>query len=600
MGVPQGSILSVTLFVLKINQLANEIDPDIMRALFVDDFTICFRSRSMETIERKLQNNLDKINKWAQLNGFKFSVNKTVCMHFWKYKGTRGPELRLNDKAIKHVEHHKFLGLIWDRGLTFEQHIQYLKAKCLKTLNLLRVLSHTTWGSDTPTLLKLFKAFIRSKLDYGCMVYQSASHTTLKKLMPVQNEALRVCTGAFRTSPTSSLHIVCNETPPFLRHIQLSMQYIVKLRANAENPAYEYVFEDNASGSDTDSDEDFNPRTRKNLPKTFSERHQEYMNESNIELNTLAQCKVPAQEPWLLSEPTIDLDLTAYSKNNTLPSAYKALFKEKVEEYQNYTHIYTDGSKVDEKVGAASTWEFGTLKTRLPNKCTIFSAEAIALINALKTVKASQRKQFIVFTDSLSCLQSIQNEDISNQLILTFLELYTVCTLQDKRIVLCWIPSHIGIPGNEEADKYAKEAIEEDITPMEIPYTDFIPEVKAYINDLWQRTWDGSTDFLSMISPEVGKTIYNPNLTRKEQVVLTRLRIGHTRLTHSYLMKNEEPPRCSFCKVRLTVQHIMEKCRKLTNLRAELITGENMQEILYNSDTNIIRFLKESGIYSEI
>ena len=268
------------------------------------------------------------------------------------------------------------------------------------------------------------------------------------------------------------------------------------------------------------------------------------------------------------------------------------MFKEKVEEYSDHKHIYTDGSKIDEKVGAAATWEYGTIKTHLPDKCTIFSAEAVALINALKIAKASHLKQFIIFTDSLSCLQSIENEDINNQLILTFLEQYTLCTRKGKHIVLCWIPSHIGIPGNEKADKYAKEAIEEDMRPIEVPYTDFIPEVKAYVKGLWQRTWDGSTDFLSMISPDVGKTEYNPNLTRKEQVVLCRIRIGHTRLTHSYLMKNEEPPRCSFCKVRLTVQHIMEKCRKLTDLREGLLSGENIQEILNNSDRNI-QFLKE-------
>ena len=378
------------------------------------------------------------------------------------------------------------------------------------------------------------------------------------------------------------------------------MQYIVKLKANPQNPAYEYVFQDDSSGSDTDSDEDFILKIRKNMPKTFIERNQEYMDESNIDLDMLAPCKVPAQEPWLLSEPIIDLDLTGTSKSSTLPSAYMALFKEKVEEYGDHTHIYTDGSKIDEKVGAAATWEYGTLKTHLPDNCTIFSAEAVALINALKIAKASQLRQFIIFTDSLSCLQSIENEDLNNQLILTILEQYTLCTLKDKRIVFCWIPSHIGIPGNEKADKYAKEAIDEDVRPIEIPHTDFIPEVKAYIKDLWQRTWDGSTDFLSMISPDVGKTEYNPDLSRKEQVVLCRIRIGHTRLTHSYLMKNEEPPRCSFCKVRLTVQHIMEKCRKLTDLRAKYLTGENIQEILNNSESNIIQFLKESDIFLEI
>ena len=68
MGVPQGSILSVTLFVLKINQVAEIIDHDVLRSLFVDDFQICFKSKSMKTIKRKLQHNLYKISEWAELN----------------------------------------------------------------------------------------------------------------------------------------------------------------------------------------------------------------------------------------------------------------------------------------------------------------------------------------------------------------------------------------------------------------------------------------------------------------------------------------------------------------------------------------------------
>ena len=157
MGVPQGSILSVTLFVLKINYLAELIDHDVLRSLFVDDFKICYKGKTMNTIERKLQTNLNKIGKWATDNGFIFSYDKTECVHFWKFKGSRKPELKLNSKAIKVSAKAKFLGLIWDRGLTFKDHILYLRGKCLKALGMLRVLSHTDWGADTHTLLQLYK-----------------------------------------------------------------------------------------------------------------------------------------------------------------------------------------------------------------------------------------------------------------------------------------------------------------------------------------------------------------------------------------------------------------------------------------------------------
>ena len=57
--------------------------------------------------------------------------------------------------------------------LSFIPHIKFLKAKCLKALNLLNVLSHTSWGADRTTLLRLYWSLVRSKLDYGCIIYGS-------------------------------------------------------------------------------------------------------------------------------------------------------------------------------------------------------------------------------------------------------------------------------------------------------------------------------------------------------------------------------------------------------------------------------------------
>ena len=79
-------------------------------------------------------------------------------------------------------------------------------------------------------------------MDYGCIVYSSASHSVLKRLYSVNNEALRICTGAFKTSPTSSLYAECHEMPPQYRHCQLALQYAIKLKSNQQNPAYDEIF----------------------------------------------------------------------------------------------------------------------------------------------------------------------------------------------------------------------------------------------------------------------------------------------------------------------------------------------------------------------
>ena len=101
------------------------------------------------------------------------------------------PQLTLGGFPIPVVEQNKFLGLIFDRCLTFKPHIQKLKIKCLQAL------SHSDWGADKASLLMVYHSLIQSKLDYGCMIYGSACQTNLKLLDPVHNQELHICLSAF-------------------------------------------------------------------------------------------------------------------------------------------------------------------------------------------------------------------------------------------------------------------------------------------------------------------------------------------------------------------------------------------------------------------
>ena len=120
MGVPQGSILSVTLFSVKINSITQCLKPGVDCSLYVNDFQICYRSSNMSIIERRLQLCLNKLQQWATDNGFRFSKTKTVCMHMCQKRGLHlDPQLFLDQSPIPVVEETKCLGFILDRRLSF-------------------------------------------------------------------------------------------------------------------------------------------------------------------------------------------------------------------------------------------------------------------------------------------------------------------------------------------------------------------------------------------------------------------------------------------------------------------------------------------------
>ena len=140
-GVSKASILSAILFSIKINNITKNISPG--EDGYVDDFLIYYRLKYVHTLERKLQQCLEKIYKWVIENGFTFSKVKNEFVHFCHQRKLHNdPSLKFERREIPLVDECKFLGVIFHRTLTFILHLKYLKVKCIKTLQLQRVVTH--------------------------------------------------------------------------------------------------------------------------------------------------------------------------------------------------------------------------------------------------------------------------------------------------------------------------------------------------------------------------------------------------------------------------------------------------------------------------
>ena len=589
-GVPQGSILSVTLFSIKINNIVKALNPGVDCSLYVDDFLICYRSKHMHTIERQLQQCLNKIQKWALENGFKFSKTKTQCMHFCQLRGLHNdPVLKLDGVEIPVVDQYKFLGVIFDRKLSFIPHINYLKAKCHKALQLLRVVAHTDWGADKSTLLKLYKSLVRSKLDYGCFIYGSARKSYLRCLDSIHHLGLRLALGALRTSPVESLYVEANEAPLSLRREKLALQYYTKLQSCPSNPAFECTVYPKY--------QELFARKESAIP-TFGIRIKDVLENSDISNDNIHQTIISKIPPWTLHRPGVNLELSSLSKKDTPSPVFIQKFNEIKNEHLYCTPIYTDGSKDNERVGCGTIIDNSSFKQRLPSNASIFTAE----VTALDAITESDDDHFIIFSDSLSVLLSLHNMKLDNPLILKLLEKLHHLSCAHKTIHLCWIPSHIGIRRNEAADMAAKESLNLDITASQVPYTDLKCHINHFISNKWQERWSSCPDNkLFKIKPTLGEWTPGFRNSRKEEVVLSRLRIGHAYFSHSYILRQEDPPECTACQEIYSVRHVLIDCIDLGLIRPRFYTVPDMKTLFDTvSVDRILSFVKEVDLFTKI
>ena len=90
----------------------------------------------------------------------------------------------------------------------------------------------------------IYRALMRSAIDYGCLVYGAAAKMHLNKIDRAINKALRICTGTMRTSPIKALHIELGEVPIELRGDKILLEYWSRLKGcGYENPAKNVIQE---------------------------------------------------------------------------------------------------------------------------------------------------------------------------------------------------------------------------------------------------------------------------------------------------------------------------------------------------------------------
>ena len=129
---------------------------------------------------------------------------------------------------------------------------------------------------------------------------------------------------------------------------------------------------------------------------------------------------------------------------------YKQAFLEITSRNPNYVQIFTDGSKVDEKVAAAavsSVAQKSPFSCRLRDQCSIYTAELQAILFALTQAYQSQEKKFmfVCFSDSLSILHALRKLKTDHPLLIQIQELLHEMNANQKEIVFMWVPGHVGI-----------------------------------------------------------------------------------------------------------------------------------------------------------
>nr|KAG5688528.1 hypothetical protein BaRGS_031312 [Batillaria attramentaria] len=155
-GVPQGGVISPTLFVVFINDISSSLSRHISRALHADDFAMWNASESTSSATVRMQEALNTTSKWATDWCVTINSQKTVATCFSLSNTKETLRLTINNQQIPQEDTPTYLGTKLDKKLTWNPHIREMEKRATKRLSLMKKLAGTKWGANSSILKRVY------------------------------------------------------------------------------------------------------------------------------------------------------------------------------------------------------------------------------------------------------------------------------------------------------------------------------------------------------------------------------------------------------------------------------------------------------------
>ena len=189
-GVPQGNVLGPLLFLCHINDLLDRVTSHIR--LFADD-CLLYKAINTPADHQRLQQDLDNLQKWAQAWGMKFNAKKCYVL---SSRNKSSHFYTIDDHILQQVQNNPYLGITFSDDLKWKTHINNICKKANSSLGFLR---RNLYNCPKSCRKNAYLALVRSKLEYGSIIWDPYTKSDIDQLEKIQRSAARFITKDYKS-----------------------------------------------------------------------------------------------------------------------------------------------------------------------------------------------------------------------------------------------------------------------------------------------------------------------------------------------------------------------------------------------------------------
>jgi ribonuclease HI len=580
-GCPQGGILSPFLW----NAVLDEF-LELSRGLgyyaqaYADDIVGLFIGKDPPTLVDLANGFMSRATSWGEQNGLKFSQAKTEAVVFTRKRSWKARKpLHMGGVDIALSSETKFLGVILDQKLLFHGHVKERVKKAKMVLAQVSRLIGKTWGTSPAMARWAYLTMVRPVITYAAVVWIKAAENldSVTRLRKVQRAACMMMLSAYPSTPTASLEMLVGIRPIELHLKEVALSTSVRLKRTGHwqsgmtNPAF-----------------------------GWTKSHSDICNTLQRGVEEIQMPMDMGPKEWL---PNPKYGLSILDRQKAVASGQ--LQKDSV------IRCYTDGSKMEEGDAGAgvSIWEGDNctrFNTHLGSLATVFQGEIVAIAMAaehlLEREIHGQRVVFLIDSQAaIKALGGIRTGSCTTRNCTRVLNLLG----EGNEVLLQWVPGHMDVQGNEEADKEAKEgALRHPLGPkpfLPIPEAAVSVAIKMFFEEEHKSAWWAddryrqTKELVGWAEPWLVKKLMQKD--RRTTRLITQVLTGHCSLQrHRFVSKQVGDETCPKCYLEEeTPDHHVGVCPYYERERVQTLGGRvtSIRDVLSRKNVGaMVDFLK--------